>query len=101
MIRRPPRAPRTDTLFPYTTLFRSCRSEVEDRHRRVYALCDTEGCARHIGLPARLCVVRLLHAELSRPSRQLHDGRSAEDPGPYRSGMVLPAVLREIGRAHV
>src|SRR3546814_17760839 len=27
MIRRPPRSTRTDTLFPYTTLFRS-----EDRH---------------------------------------------------------------------
>src|SRR3546814_20810677 len=27
MIRRPPRSTRTDTLFPYTTLFRSC----EDR----------------------------------------------------------------------
>src|SRR3546814_5821460 len=25
MIRRPPRSPRTDTLFPYTTLFRSER----------------------------------------------------------------------------
>src|SRR3546814_12710141 len=25
MIRRPPRSTRTDTLFPYTTLFRSCR----------------------------------------------------------------------------
>src|SRR3546814_11440110 len=25
MIRRPPRSPRTDTLFPYTTLFRSIR----------------------------------------------------------------------------
>src|SRR3546814_20268809 len=29
MIRRPPRSTRTDTLFPYTTLFRSC-----DRRRR-------------------------------------------------------------------
>src|SRR3546814_16686263 len=27
MIRRPPRATRTDTLFPYTTLFRSPRCE--------------------------------------------------------------------------
>src|SRR3546814_14272149 len=26
MIRRPPRSTRTDTLFPYTTLFRSCKS---------------------------------------------------------------------------
>src|SRR3546814_3836670 len=28
MIRRPPRSTRTDTLFPYTTLFRSCASLV-------------------------------------------------------------------------
>src|SRR3546814_13772 len=27
MIRRPPRSTRTDTLFPYTTLFRSPRSD--------------------------------------------------------------------------
>src|SRR3546814_15510088 len=27
MIRRPPRSTRTDTLFPYTTLFRSLQSE--------------------------------------------------------------------------
>src|SRR3546814_10336684 len=27
MIRRPPRSTRTDTLFPYTTLFRSARVE--------------------------------------------------------------------------
>src|SRR3546814_4475610 len=31
MIRRPPRSTRTDTLFPYTTLFRSHSSP--DRHR--------------------------------------------------------------------
>src|SRR3546814_6284347 len=42
MIRRPPRSTRTDTLFPYTTLFRSqstrgclsCRSERFARHRQ-------------------------------------------------------------------
>src|SRR3546814_9447352 len=31
MIRRPPRSTRTDTLFPYTTLF---RSNVDDLHDR-------------------------------------------------------------------
>src|SRR3546814_12655097 len=31
MIRRPPRSTRTDTLFPYTTLFRSAG---QSRHRR-------------------------------------------------------------------
>src|SRR3546814_12204554 len=36
MIRRPPRSTRTDTLFPYTTLFRSRRAGASDdvgRHR--------------------------------------------------------------------
>src|SRR3546814_5082618 len=28
MIRRPPRSTRTDTLFPYTTLFRSCAARM-------------------------------------------------------------------------
>src|SRR3546814_6225977 len=32
MIRRPPRSTRTDTLFPYTTLFRSPSPELEHRH---------------------------------------------------------------------
>src|SRR3546814_13202397 len=35
MIRRPPRSTRTDTLFPYTTLFRS--ADVVDR---ALGLCD-------------------------------------------------------------
>src|SRR3546814_4010877 len=34
MIRRPPRSTRTDTLFPYTTLFRSdCRVRGSAQHR--------------------------------------------------------------------
>src|SRR3546814_3321351 len=44
MIRRPPRSTRTDTLFPYTTLFRSRRHEagdagavLGDRHRHLAA----------------------------------------------------------------
>src|SRR3546814_3646374 len=41
MIRRPPRSTRTDTLFPYTTLFRSSagtgRARRGDRHRKAPA----------------------------------------------------------------
>src|SRR3546814_16270005 len=49
MIRRPPRATRTDTLFPYTTLFRSDRAGLVTRfqhvdgvdlHQRFEALCQ-------------------------------------------------------------
>src|SRR3546814_4484685 len=32
MIRRPPRSTRTDTLFPYTTLFRSGIARIDDVH---------------------------------------------------------------------
>src|SRR3546814_12972846 len=41
MIRRPPRSTRTDTLFPYTTLFRS----IEDIDR---AIVEIAGLARPI-----------------------------------------------------
>src|SRR3546814_5546975 len=37
MIRRPPRSTRTDTLFPYTTLFRSRRDELR-RDRGIFLL---------------------------------------------------------------
>src|SRR3546814_7017282 len=34
MIRRPPRSTRTDTLFPYTTLFRSHAKGPADQHQK-------------------------------------------------------------------
>src|SRR3546814_5786008 len=48
MIRRPPRSTRTDTLFPYTTLFRSRR------------LAVSQGCAhsRHPGVRVESAVAR-------------------------------------------
>src|SRR3546814_15083790 len=41
MIRRPPRSTRTDTLFPYTTLFRSAVS----RRRRTGSASRCRSCA--------------------------------------------------------
>src|SRR3546814_8058506 len=37
MIRRPPRSTRTDTLFPYTTLFRSADRDHQPLHHRIHA----------------------------------------------------------------
>src|SRR3546814_20381977 len=48
MIRRPPRSTRTDTLFPYTTLFRSAAHATQRRDR----LCPAPG--------AELCQSRQL-----------------------------------------
>src|SRR3546814_8741883 len=48
MIRRPPRSTRTDTLFPYTTLFRSAGRHHHLCHRRVGGGQDpAQGWARH------------------------------------------------------
>src|SRR3546814_8829661 len=41
MIRRPPRSTRTDTLFPYTTLFRSPGTTISRRRSRTDAMMKT------------------------------------------------------------
>src|SRR3546814_4450501 len=53
MIRRPPRSTRTDTLFPYTTLFRSTTVEVKSG----YGL-DTDSEIRMLRAARRLGEVR-------------------------------------------
>src|SRR3546814_13947437 len=50
MIRRPPRSTRTDTLFPYTTLFRSPAEDVRRALSRVLnrpVEHDLRACSRH------------------------------------------------------
>src|SRR3546814_18904609 len=58
MIRRPPRSTRTDTLFPYTTLFRSRHLPAPLRHfaRRSAAQHDPARAdrSRHLFLASRL-----------------------------------------------
>src|SRR3546814_3740013 len=46
MIRRTPRSTRTDTLFPYTTLFRSRRMKIN-----IEVDCTPEEARRVMGLP--------------------------------------------------
>src|SRR3546814_15477287 len=80
MIRRPPRSTRTDTLFPYTTLF---RSDVRERRSRPAGgdgvLSDDRRC--------RLSAARRRSGPGGVPA--LPDGT----PDPRAGG--------EIGRAHV
>src|SRR3546814_9275709 len=65
MIRRPPRSTRTDTLFPYTTLFRS-RSWPE--RVRELRLVRFRGACRH-----------------TRKGHQEGSGRHRQSAGPARS----------------
>src|SRR3546814_8026532 len=43
MIRRPPRSTRTDTLFPYPTLFRSDRGRAQARRRQLREQSEARG----------------------------------------------------------
>src|SRR3546814_11155918 len=91
MIRRPPRSTRTDTLFPYTTLFRSfpCRrkSSSGDGEQQPRRLVDRGHEAVAIQLLGRLAlVVAVRHA----PHRAARGARGDD---------VVVGI--EIGRAHV
>src|SRR3546814_5988310 len=48
MIRRPPRSTRTDTLFPYTTLFRSRSDHRQWRRQRPADRADQPICEGHV-----------------------------------------------------
>src|SRR3546814_14715023 len=53
MIRRPPRSTRTDTLFPYTTLFRATRRRQNDNVQR-FALRTQEATGQGTRCHARI-----------------------------------------------
>src|SRR3546814_21074927 len=72
MIRRPPRSTRTDTLFPYTTLFRSVAWPVIDiisftehlSSARRFAIAFRSPCDEHCGRHASSQLSRI---QLSKP----------------------------------
>src|SRR3546814_18941418 len=100
MIRRPPRSTRTDTLFPYTTLFRSAQyrpQAVRSARRRALAAWSAvqrraarfgDGCVSHlIPVSMKASLLQKLEAMAERReelARELGD-----------------ASVIEIGRAHV
>src|SRR3546814_17600327 len=64
MIRRPPRSTRTDTLFPYTTLFRSLR-DPGGHPEQLARSPDTIGTAPLGGMRGQLCA----HSTCPHPSQ--------------------------------
>src|SRR3546814_19784758 len=67
MIRRPPRSTRTDTLFPYTTLFRSVQKAEQIEQRRLAAARGTDDRREASQFDDE---VRVLHKKHRRLSRQ-------------------------------
>src|SRR3546814_20098262 len=105
MIRRPPRSTRTDTLFPYTTLFRSDEGHRRGgRRTRQWPAAGCGGADPGRG-PARGAVVVHPHRRLRRlpPAPVRHPGRGRRTltvlvlgPGPrvHRAQPRLPPEPR-------
>src|SRR3546814_16565338 len=71
MIRRPPRSTRTDTLFPYTTLFRSPDHELGEAEH--FAVAVTERRFQRVGAAAVDLPAHLLLDRRDRERLALHD----------------------------
>src|SRR3546814_16283051 len=87
MIRRPPRFTRTDTLFPYTTLFRSAQHEMGGR---LHLCLDRRGLALRRGgdgpvLAAYRWLVDAGQHDLATGDRRADDGRSEEHTAELQS----------------
>src|SRR3546814_12984618 len=111
MIRRPPRSTRTDTLFPYTTLFRSAASstrrrppQVEHRPKLAFLIENLGGrvpdnrvlrphCPRRLGPGNKRCL-RPCPLKYSAPSLGIF-GRTR------RHDYFHCHEYSKIGRAHV
>src|SRR3546814_17529692 len=73
MIRRPPRSTRTDTLFPYTTLFRSSRAPPPARCRHPAApaaSCSTPCLILQPPLPGALQTLSSARSEERRVGKE-------------------------------
>src|SRR3546814_9118604 len=63
MIRRPPRSTRTDTLFPYPTLFRSAQSSAGSAGASAQSATVASGFADDAGVSATVAQGTLLQAK--------------------------------------
>src|SRR3546814_9282942 len=92
MIRRPPRSTRTDTLFPYTTLFRSDLPLRRPRHRADADLPERRALdARRRGVAAPWLPQRRFGA---RRHAALDGGRLPADPRSEEHTSELQSLMR-------
>src|SRR3546814_17919039 len=107
MLLQPPRSTRPDTLFPYTTLFRSsarpstcrawttCHAPLADRlHQQAYSYRAYRGSWRHPPCPALSC-------QACSTCHVLHGDRASEtpcflpfQPYPFRDWSPFPTFHR-------
>src|SRR3546814_4397712 len=94
MIRRPPRSTRTDTLFPYTTLFRSFVDRHVSHRRQCQLLCHQSGRAHHEqGGGAGVCGPRR-SGEYDRARRNEHADHGECPPRSEEHTSELQSLMR-------
>src|SRR3546814_2848231 len=112
MLRRPPRSTRTDTLFPYTTLFRSLLRNFGRGGIHLLCLCgfrrridgsggDKESAAEYADWPYRFAeyLHHFLHARRSRRDRQRRS-RSEEHTSELQSLMRISYAVFCLKKKH-
>src|SRR3546814_12365258 len=103
MIRRPPRSTRTDTLFPYTTLYRSNAAGLPEAiwHKlRSHGDVVQHGVISFFGFSGRDVADRLEQPPVVEPVDPFERGIFDSFKGSPRTSPVDHLRL-EIGRAHV
>src|SRR3546814_10714719 len=116
MIRRPPRSTRTDTLFPYTTLFRSyVEGDTIPRPRGAAGGGGSEAGTGEGEDEFRFVLTRgeyldMFLDDLELPDLAKRQITKTENEGVRRAGyttsgspasLSIPRTMRKIGRAHV
>src|SRR3546814_10771128 len=96
MIRRPPRATRTDTHFPYTTLFRACARRAAARPTPISTWSGSD--ERTASRRRRVLVAGPRDARAG-PLAEAADARTDAVRG--HDGVRRRPAVREIGSAHV
>src|SRR3546814_12050369 len=107
MIRRPPRSTRTDTLFPYTTLFRSAaeaaRRLAEDGLENIAKVGKAARAAPATAETAAILERRMAETVISGAFLRVFQAFIGFGNG-LELGLAVgaaPGLVRAIGRAHV
>src|SRR3546814_8683540 len=91
MLRRPPRSTRTDTLFPYTTLFRSglAHGAIDDLVAQFFLRAQVHVQHAHLGQVGQVAFQELHLLAQAQPEQPQQPGRSEEHTSELQSLMRI------------
>src|SRR3546814_3839655 len=94
MIRRPPRSTRTDTLFPYTTLFRSLVHEAGQRERRALVGVEVAVHRNRVFVTGRIACERATTIDVEKIVRDVYRSAGYDDDWyPSPEALIVESAL--------